>query len=173
MHEIKKNREKFIKENPYDVIIDSMSFMILIDKYMFSSKNSSKNSSKIYLWSDNPSCGFLGLYDIDDYKTHYCPIEDFTDEEMKKIDNCKKFLYNITRSLRCGGQKRNVMKKHKKCSVHGQSKDIVARCQGHNDVPYSSNRVYWLREQCWLPAAFGSKYCMLHAENSQYKKWPN
>jgi len=88
MHQIKKSREKFLKNNPDDVVIDSRSFMVLVNQYM----GVHKNFSEIYLWSDNPLCGFLGLYNVDSYKTFYCAVEDFTDGEIIKINNCKKIL---------------------------------------------------------------------------------
>ena len=76
MRQIKKNREKFVKNNE-GVIVDHDAFMSIINKYA--------DSHGKYLASDNPACAFMGVYDIDECEGYYCPIEDLSEEEINKI----------------------------------------------------------------------------------------
>jgi hypothetical protein len=80
MRQIKKCRVIFEKEKKV-VVLDPVSFMELANKYA--------GSNGKYLWCDNPACAFQGIYDIDEYETYVCPIEDLSEEELIKINNIK------------------------------------------------------------------------------------
>ncbi len=77
MREIKTNRDKFVKGNE-GVILDSVSFMEIVNKYL--------DSRGTYLHADNPMCSFKGFYSVDEYVDFVCPIEDLSEEDISKID---------------------------------------------------------------------------------------
>jgi len=46
-----------------------------------------------YMFDDNVSCAYAGIYDADKQKAYFCPLECFTDEEFDYTENKKvKFI---------------------------------------------------------------------------------
>ena len=79
--EFEKNRDKS------EIIVSAVDFMKKVNAYA--------DSVGRFSWLDNPSCAFLGIYDMEDKKVYYCFIEDLKEEELMAIDSLKQaFIMN-------------------------------------------------------------------------------
>ena len=81
MRQIKKNRDAFLRDPDRGIILSAEAFMSIVNKYV-------KSQGK-YSWCDNPSCAYMGVSDVDRYEEYYCPIEDFTEDEIRNIERLK------------------------------------------------------------------------------------
>ena len=68
---------RVLAEDDSNIIVNKDSFMKML-------------SEKAYLHSDNPAASLKGLYNVDDYVTYYCPLEDFTEEELDDVGSSLK-----------------------------------------------------------------------------------
>ena len=90
MRQIKIARQEYKKDNPYDQECSPKTFLDYLDEYARKDK---------YLLADNPLCGFKALTDCEAYVTYYCPIEDFSDEDLDRVHNLTEKISGKSREL--------------------------------------------------------------------------
>jgi hypothetical protein len=63
-----------------DILENNLATIINKDAFLVSYKDKTK------MPFDSPKAAYLGYTDIDSYVDYYCPMEDFSDEELDEID---------------------------------------------------------------------------------------
>jgi len=64
---------KELEEDKFNIFVDKEVFLDFV-------------GDDSYLSSDNPKAALKGRYNIDTYVTYYCPIEEFTSEELERLN---------------------------------------------------------------------------------------